>query len=916
MFDDPASARMQIEQLYKASAGNAEDAIAYKTVVDTLIAIGSKDPLPAEKPLLVKQALQDTCGADPRRASAVLARLQGWPSGVQAKFDAFTFARRLAKSGPGFEALMALHAPFTGPQAGPLETAIHDEAMRQSLLLVNEGVERLQSAARREACPISEYEAIEWLDELAQSIAHNPAESSSVPQELRVIVPALVCARMLIANPHAQPHDELRSAYFAARSGLIDSGPGSDLERMQEGLHKLVVYAKRSIRVEHKPLKRLSHWRERVFGSDSQSPLSVLQSPAHAGKLMASPTDEQATEAIDTAIDGIKHLIRLTDREGSPDRAVNARRAIRAAALQYWRAKLAEPGDNVHVLINDRAREQIAAMAANMLGVDVGNPHIRGSRLRQLCRVGPEELQTWATEENLTTTPDARALTAQLRLSEAHQTLKALDAAAIASPPGSSFELSDVGTFVLLDTYQKLTTRHKLILFPHLPPDSPWQPNGAIAPAFRPKRERGASVEMRHSNDDVESELSVQMRANDAWTAEATGFLIWTPLIFQIYGSLRISGGHGKHRSSDVTIRTRSDEAGSARNKLSNLINAMAQRVSANPDIAPPALWRTIASQMFAVPGVSLAWAEEAGNSNTVDSRLGATFRIDPFAPVPNALARWKAGPALEIGGSTSGGNLNRTERNGATRMTETVRRRESDLTASVAPKVWAPSIPIPELPGAPAPIAWFTDEFQGLSFSGAQLPDHPPFDRINASSTWMTATDHTRTRIAMRGDRIEARRCAREVECNHVDALLREIERLRKQSGDASIPPSQELADELGRAQQKGAVYGLRQSMRADVAARIDALRALQVALSPPSPTADLERAKLLKALPDEIDRLMRSPESWTFDGIYLRTTSKPLGEPVGWSWLIKAEAHSYVRVSRTEDIARWQAGAPSLRP
>lgn len=913
MFDDVASARSQIEQLYQASLTTAEDIAAGRIVAETLIAIGSKDPLPGEKPLLVRQALQDTCGTDPRRAAAVLAFLQGWPSGVQAKFDAFAFARLLAKSGPGFEALRALHAPYRGPQAGPLEIAVHDEALRESLLLFEEGITRLQSAAKREARPISEYKAIEWLDELAQLLAHNPVDMSSVPHELRVIAPALVCARMLITNPHAQPHTALRSAYFAARCGLVDSGPGSELERTQEELHKLVRYAQRSTRSEHKPLKRLSHWRERVFDSDGQSPLSVLQSPAHASKLMASPAAEQAIGTIDAAIEGIENkLSGPTHERAQTPPAVKARRAIRAAALQYWRTKLSEPGDNVRVRIDDRAREQIATLAAEMLGSD-DNPHVRSTRLRQLVCVGPDELQAWALEEELSSPPDASALEQQLRPSDAGEVLRALGGASIALPSGSSVAMSDVGRFVFPNTHLKFTTRHKLHLFPHLPAESPLQPEVAFAPGFRPKRERNASIQMHQTQDNVESELSIRTNTNGAWTAEATGFLVWTPLIFQIYGSLQVSAGRGKNRSTDVTIRTNSDEAGSARGKLAGLIDIMAQAVASNPDITPAELWETIASQIFSTPGISLAWAEETGHAHSVDSRLAGTIRLDPFAPLPNVLTHLKAGPFVQVKATTGGKTSQRAERSGTSRVNETNSQHESKLSGSVEPKILLPPLPIPELPNAPLGIAWLTDEFQTLSFSSAPLPKRFPFDRMTSSKTWMTATDHTRTRIAMRGDRIEARRCAREVECNDVDALLREIERLRKQSGDLGIPSPEELAEVLTRAQQKGAVYGLRQSMRADVAARIDALRALQVALSSTTRTTDPEQARLLRVLPSEIDRLMRSPTSWTFDGIYLRTSSKPLGDAVGWSWLIQAEAHSSVRVSRTADIARWQAGASS---
>jgi hypothetical protein len=213
---------------------------------------GSK--LPADPPatsfpftqhLLVGEHLAQACGRDPERATAALAVLR---SGLEvdamvhdlksgtlqgAGLDALRTAAGLASTHAGFQALLKMIQPPPAPE-------------RQA------GMQRLLTAAVK----VSEELKLTHGDSLAQAGMHAALKvATGAPASLAETVLAVemrmhAAPAVEGASPYAALPPAHKAAVFAWKQGFRESGPGSDLSKLQGRLAKFGKYVARAAKHE------------------------------------------------------------------------------------------------------------------------------------------------------------------------------------------------------------------------------------------------------------------------------------------------------------------------------------------------------------------------------------------------------------------------------------------------------------------------------------------------------------------------------------------------------------------------------------------------------------------------------------------------------------------------------------------
>lgn len=210
--------------------------------------------LPADPPatsfpftqhLLVGEHLAQACARDPERATAALATLRSGPqvdamlhalkSGTLegAAVDALRTAAGLASTHAGFQALLKMMQPPPAPE-------------RQA------GMQRLLTAAAK----VSEELKLVHGDPLAQAGMHATLKvATGAPATLAETVLAVelrmhAAPAVAGASPYAALPSAHKAAVFAWKQGFRESGPGTDLSKLQGRLAKFGKYVARAARHE------------------------------------------------------------------------------------------------------------------------------------------------------------------------------------------------------------------------------------------------------------------------------------------------------------------------------------------------------------------------------------------------------------------------------------------------------------------------------------------------------------------------------------------------------------------------------------------------------------------------------------------------------------------------------------------
>ncbi|NVM77653.1 hypothetical protein FHW83_003471 [Duganella sp. SG902] len=203
---------------------------------------------PYSQHLMVAEHLAQACGGNALHAAEALEvlssaphmeqMLQGLASGRLAgpQLDALRAATGLAQTAPGFRALMTMMQPPMAPerQAGfqRLLTAV-DKVAREGA--ATHGASALSGAASRAALKVGGRHAQTTLAETVLTI------------EMRIHTAPHVAGA---ASPYAALSPADKGAVFAWKNGFRDSGPGTELSKVQGRLAKMGKYVARAAKHE------------------------------------------------------------------------------------------------------------------------------------------------------------------------------------------------------------------------------------------------------------------------------------------------------------------------------------------------------------------------------------------------------------------------------------------------------------------------------------------------------------------------------------------------------------------------------------------------------------------------------------------------------------------------------------------
>jgi hypothetical protein len=391
MFDSPPQGTAETEQ-------RRED------LLNQLDGFCSQDSTPYARPLLIGKVISHLT-RDPDEARALLTELHNPDATGEAFFAQLALMRC---HGPGFDAMAACQ-PIPNLSQGPFEAAIQNEAFRQKLTAAHALCDLLPLQLR----PQSMAQCLALAEEASQPPREGegeaPAsEAANIVRNHPIVVEALRCASMLMADPLAMPPTEMKTAYLAFRNGIRTA---EDLTRTANRLHKVNTYIDRA--TEHGKPAFGNGLKRRVLGTQ-KNPLKALVKLGTAGSKTRHPEDDLAkrTVAMDAAIDALNaQLADLPESERTSDMAQH--KSIMTAVIRQWKSHIVSKGwkDTLHV---DRGmRRAIAEDVARQLGLNVRDVLSR-PELHHMSDLTVATLAHWVQHEALDVPPQAMADFAKL----------------------------------------------------------------------------------------------------------------------------------------------------------------------------------------------------------------------------------------------------------------------------------------------------------------------------------------------------------------------------------------------------------------------------------------------------------------------------------------------------------------------
>lgn len=359
----------------------------------------SEDAAPYERPLLIGKVISHFT-RDPEVARALLTELHN----PQATGDAFFAQLALMRChGPGFDAMAACQ-PVPNLSQNPHEAAIQKEAFRQKLTAAYAVCDLLPEPLR----PQSMAQCLALADEASQPPrdgegAAPASEAVNILRNHLLVVEALRCASMLMADPSAMPTIDMKAAYLGFRNGIRTA---EDLTRTANRLYKINTYIDRS--TEHGRQAFDNGVKRRFLGTE-KNPIKALVSLGTAGSKTRHPEDDltKRTVAMDAAIDALNaQLAALPAAERTSEVAL--RKSIMTAVIRHWKSHVVNKGwkDSLHV---DRSmRRAIAQDVARQLGLDVRAVMLR-HELHHMPDLTVATLAHWVQHEALAVPPAAMA---------------------------------------------------------------------------------------------------------------------------------------------------------------------------------------------------------------------------------------------------------------------------------------------------------------------------------------------------------------------------------------------------------------------------------------------------------------------------------------------------------------------------